>query len=77
MARSVSVAATIRPLCASIPTCSFLHERRFLVPCFSISHSPGLHSFSPVLSTSRWSAPLAQGCVPGSVTVRARRAMVE
>ena len=27
--------------------------RRFLVPCFSISHSPGPHSFSPVLSTSK------------------------
>src|SRR4051812_33069433 len=32
---------------------SLRHDRRLLVPCFSTSHSPGLQSFSPVLSTSR------------------------
>lgn len=51
--------------------------RRRLVPCFSTNHAPGLHSVSPVLTTSRWGAPLEQGRVPGSATVLARRAMVE
>src|SRR4051794_20736609 len=49
----VSSDATIRPVAASTPRCSFRQDRRLLVPCFSISHSPGPHSFRPVLSTSR------------------------
>ena len=49
----VSSDATIRPVSASTPRCSFRQDRRLLVPCFSISHSPGPHSFRPVLSTSR------------------------
>lgn len=51
--------------------------RRRLVPYFATNHAPGPHSFSPVLTTSRWGAPLEQGRVPGSATVLARRAMVE
>lgn len=53
------------------------HVRRRLVPCFSTSHAPGPHSVSPVLTTSRWGAPLEQDRVPGSATVLACRAMVE
>src|SRR5829696_8012818 len=49
----VSVAATIWPVSASTPRCSLRHDRRVRVPCFSISHSPGPHSLSPVLSTNR------------------------
>lgn len=49
----VSEAATISPVLASRPRCSLRLEGRALVPCFSISHSPEPHSFSPVLSTSR------------------------
>ena len=33
--------------------CSFRHERRRDVPCFSTSHSPAPPSFRPVLSTSK------------------------
>ncbi len=51
--------------------------RRTLVPCFSFSHSPAPHSFSPVLSTSRCrgSAPALE---PGRSTssVAAQRAVV-
>ena len=43
-----------------MPRCSFRQDRRVLVPCFSISHSPGPHSFRPVLSTSR-----CTGSLPG------------
>src|SRR3954464_14038606 len=48
----VSAAATIWPVSAFTPMCNLRQNRRVLVPCFSISHSPGPHSF-PVLSTSR------------------------
>ena len=51
--RSVSVAATIRPVSASTPTCILRQDRRVRVPCFSTSHSPAPQSFRPVLSTSR------------------------
>src|SRR4051794_22082537 len=46
----VSSDATIRPVSASTPMWSFRQDRRTLVPCFSISHSPGPQSFRPVLS---------------------------
>ena len=49
----VSSDATIRPVSASTPMCILRQDRRRLVPCFSISHSPAPHSFSPVLSTRR------------------------
>src|SRR3954454_14150107 len=49
----VSSDATIRPVSASTPIWSLRQDRRTLVPCFSISHSPGPQSFRPVLSTSR------------------------
>src|SRR3712207_1484994 len=42
---SVSMAATIRPVSASRPRCSFFQDRRVRVPCFSISHSPAPQSF--------------------------------
>src|SRR5271169_283542 len=48
----VNTAATIRPVSASTP-CSLRHDRRRLVPCFSIDHSPAPDSFNPVLSTNR------------------------
>ena len=51
MSRLVSVLATISPETASKPICNLCHERRFVVPCFSTSHSPGPFSFRPVLST--------------------------
>src|SRR3954447_20180221 len=37
----VSSDATIRPVSASTPMWSLRQDRRTLVPCFSISHSPG------------------------------------
>ena len=49
----VSSAATISPVAASTPRCSLRQDRRFLVPCFSVSHSPGPPNLRPVLSTSR------------------------
>src|SRR3954462_2944997 len=49
----VSSDATIRPVSASTPMWSLRQDRRTLVPCFSISHSPEPQSFRPVLSTSR------------------------
>ena len=49
----VSSDATIRPVSASTPMWILRRDRRTLVPCFSISHSPGPQSFSPVLSISR------------------------
>ncbi len=58
MPQSVSVAAAIRRVPVSILMCRARQERRFLAPCFSIGHSPGPHSFSPVLSTSRCGGPL-------------------
>ena len=59
----VSAAATIWPVSASMPMCSFRQDRRVLVPCFSSSHSPAPHGFRPVLSTSRWTASPSR--VPG------------
>src|SRR3954469_12838671 len=56
---AVSAAATISPVLASMPICSFLQERRVFVPCFSTSHSPAPQSFNPVLSTSRCTAGLS------------------
>lgn len=70
--------ATVVPLPASIPRCSFRHDRPILVPCFSCSHSPAPHSQRPVLSTIRCagSAPvLEQG--RGTSSVSARRFKVE
>src|SRR5690348_17990536 len=49
---SLHDALPIWPLSASRPMCSFLHDRRAWVPCFSISHSPAPHSLSPVPSRS-------------------------
>src|SRR3954447_19592636 len=81
--RSVSVAATIRPVLASTPRWSFLQDRRLLVPCFSTSHSPAPESFSPVLSTSRCMGPVSRPAPPpapspggfgrGTSSVSARR----
>ena len=56
----VSSAATIWPVSASTPRCSLRQDRRGLVPCFSTSHSPGPHSFRPVLSTSRCTGSLPE-----------------
>ena len=42
---------------ASKPICNLCHERRFVVPCFSTSHSPGPFGFSPVLSTINCRGP--------------------
>src|SRR5690349_1550543 len=58
------MAATIWPGSASLPMWSFFQDRRDLLPCFSISHSPGPQSLRPVLPTNRCmgSAP-----VPASV----------
>ena len=51
---------------------SLRQDRRTLVPCFSISHSPGPQSFRPVVSTSR-----CIGALPafgrGTPSVSARR----
>jgi hypothetical protein len=44
--------------------CILRQARRLLVPCFSISHSPGPQSRRPVLSTSR--------CTGLGITVRPR-----
>src|SRR3712207_3240378 len=44
----VSAEATIWPVSASTPRCSFRHDRRVRVPCFSTSHSPAPQSFRPV-----------------------------
>ena len=70
----------IRPVSASRPMCSFLHDRRILVPCFSISHSPAPQSLRPVLSTSRCNgsallpAPMLTG--RGTSSIAARRLRV-
>src|SRR4051795_8934523 len=70
----VSAVATIWPVSASIPMCSFRQDRRVLVPCFSSSHSPAPQSFRPVLSTSRWTAsPSLRGRGRGTSSVSARR----
>ena len=51
--------------------------RRVLVPCFSSSHSPAPHSFSPVLSASRCMGLSSQcGLGRGSCSVSARRLKV-
>src|SRR5271165_2123178 len=55
----VTSTATISPLTASTPICSLRQDRRRDVPCFSTSHSPAPPSFSPVLSTSKCSGPVA------------------
>src|SRR3954465_12927408 len=73
---SVSTEATIRPVSASVARCSILQARRRLVPCFSMSHSPGPQRRRPVLSTSR-----CTGALPafgrGTANVSARRLRVE
>ena len=75
---AMSEAATICPLPASKPMCSFRQDRRVLVPCFSPSHSPAPHSRRPVLSTSRCrGAPSRRGCGRGTSSVLARRLSVE
>jgi hypothetical protein len=81
--RPVTAAATIWPVSASTPRCNFRQDRRVLVLCFSISHSPALRSFGPVLSTSRCtgsaqlSAPaLLPGRGRGTSRVAARRIRV-
>ena len=51
MTRPVTVLATISLETASKLICNLCHERRFVVPCFSTSHSPGPFSFRPELST--------------------------
>ena len=62
---------------ASVARCSTLQARRRLVPCFSISHSPGPQSFSPVLSTSRCTGALpAFGRGTSSVSARRLRVRV-
>ena len=38
--------------------CSLRQDRRLRVPCFSISHSPGPHNRSLVLSTNRCTDPV-------------------
>src|SRR5476649_816227 len=55
----VSSAATTSLVSASMPKCSFRHDRRVLVPCFSASHSPAPHNVNPVLSTSRYTGSLS------------------
>src|SRR3954464_13314560 len=80
--RPVSAAATIWPVSASTPRCNFRQDRRLQEPCFSTSHSPGPHSFSPVLSTSRCtgSASRPASALPdrgrGTSRVAARRLRV-
>src|SRR4051794_33712032 len=73
--RLVSAAATIRPVSASTPRCSLRQDRRVLVPCFSVSHSLAPHSFTPVLSTSRWMGSVPS-CERGTSSVSARRLKV-
>jgi hypothetical protein len=41
------------PVPASTPMWNLRQDRRVRTPCFSNSHSPGPHSFRPVLSTTR------------------------
>jgi hypothetical protein len=58
--RPVSVLATISPETASKPICNLCHEQRFVIPCFSTSHSPGPFSFRPGLSTINCRGPPPQ-----------------
>src|SRR4051794_9889468 len=75
---SVNTEATIRPVSASVARCSTLQARRRLVPCFSISHSPGPQRRRPVLSTSRCTGPQPRPNRGfGSFSVAARRLRVE
>ena len=75
---AVSDAAPIQPVPAPTPMCSFLQDRRVLVPCFSSSHSPAPQSFRPVLSTSRCkSSPSRRGCRRGTSSVSVRQLKVE
>ena len=39
----------MRPVSTSVPVCRVRQARRVLVPCFSSSHSPAPHSFSPAV----------------------------
>ena len=60
------------------PGAACARTRRVLVPCFSVSHSPGPPSLRPVLSTSRCTGPepgLDRG--RGTSRVSARRLSVE
>jgi hypothetical protein len=72
--------ATIWPVSASTPRCSFRQDRRVLEPCFSTSHSPAPHNFSPVLSTTKWtgraSSSAAVGGGRGTANVAERRLSV-
>jgi hypothetical protein len=61
---------------ASTPMCSLRHDRRRLVPCFSINHSPAPDSFNPVLSTNRCTGS-ALDRSPATASVSARRLSVE
>src|SRR3954470_4462843 len=61
--RPVSAAATIWPVSASTPRGNFRQDRRLQEPCFSTSHSPGPHSFSPVLAPSRCTGSASAPCI--------------
>ena len=55
---SVSRRAAISPVSALIARCSLRHCRRAR-PCLPASHSPWPNSSSPVLSSTRWTGPVA------------------
>src|SRR4051812_42453851 len=60
-----------------MPRCSLRQDRRVLVPCFSICHSPEPKSFRPVLSTSRCMGPPSlRGRGRGTSSVSAGRLSV-
>jgi hypothetical protein len=76
MSLKVKSAATISPVSASPPRCSFrqdrrVQDRRVRAPCFSTSHSPGPQSRRPVLSTRQCTGSrLDRGGSIGSVSAR-------
>ncbi len=77
MSRPVSVLATISPETASKLICNLCHERHFVVPCFSIRHSPGPFSSDPCCRQSIAGAHQDGASIFGKVTVGARPPSVE
>lgn len=69
--------ATISPLSASMPMCSFRQDLRREVLCFSTSQAPAPPSFSPVLSTSTCNGPVPNRPRSGTANVLDRRLKVE
>jgi len=76
MSRPVGVLATISPETASKLICNLCHQRRFVVPFFSIRHSPD-HLSSDRAVDDQLQGPTGRRSIFGKVTVGARRPSVD